>query len=202
VDPSPPFCPPPDCAYQGQVGRGQISANGHPSGGPWRQWPCRAGAGYVLETHGTIVHGQRVAPDLLGWAVGALAEGLGSRAVARVFEVDPNTVLHWRVEGAEPLQAFSQYCLHDVRVTQVQRDERDALLRAITDGEVSEAEAITRLSRAPHGVWVAMDPGTKLLLVIEVGARTLALAQGVGHQVIQVVAPEGVPLVVTDGFKA
>jgi len=29
---------------------------------------------------------------MLVWAVGALAEGLGIRAVARVFEVDPNTV--------------------------------------------------------------------------------------------------------------
>jgi hypothetical protein len=38
-----------------------------------------------------------VAPEKLVWAVGALAEGLGIRAVARVFEVDPNTVLQWAV---------------------------------------------------------------------------------------------------------
>jgi hypothetical protein len=36
-----------------------------------------------------------------------------------VFEVDPNTVLQWLVEAAEQLQAFSQYFLHDVRITQV-----------------------------------------------------------------------------------
>ena len=63
----------------------------------------------MLETHGTLLHGKRVAPDVLVWAVGALAEGLGIRAVARVFEVDPNTVLQWLVEAAEQLQAFSQY---------------------------------------------------------------------------------------------
>ena len=40
--------------------------------------------------------------------------------MARVFEVDPNTVLAWLVEGAEYAAAFSQYGLHDVRVTQVQ----------------------------------------------------------------------------------
>jgi transposase-like protein len=39
------------------------------------------------------------------WAVGALAEGLGIRAVARVFEVDPNTVLQWLVEAADHLKA-------------------------------------------------------------------------------------------------
>jgi transposase-like protein len=48
---------------------------------------------YLLETHGTPFHGKRVSPDLLVWAGGALAEGLGIRAVARVFAVDPNTVL-------------------------------------------------------------------------------------------------------------
>jgi transposase-like protein len=48
---------------------------------------------YLLETHGTPFHGKRVSPDLLVWAGGALAEGLGIRAVARVFAVGPNTVL-------------------------------------------------------------------------------------------------------------
>jgi hypothetical protein len=41
--------------------------------------------------------------------VGALAEGLGIRAVARVFEVDPNTVLQWLVEVADHAMAFSRY---------------------------------------------------------------------------------------------
>jgi len=104
-----------------------------------------------------------VAPNLLVWAVGALAEGLGIRAVARVFEVDPNTVLQWLVEAADHLKAFSQYFLHDVRVTQVQLDELFALLSAVKGGELSETEAIARLSRSPHWVWVAMDPITKLL---------------------------------------
>src|SRR5207302_1521713 len=107
---------------------------------------ARAVGGYFQETHGTPLHGKRVAPDLLVWAVGALAEGLGIRAVARVFEVDPNTVLQWLVEVADHLKAFSQYFLHDVRVTQVQLDELFALLSAVKDGEMSEVEAITRLS--------------------------------------------------------
>jgi len=147
------------------------------------------------------LHGKRVAPDLLVWAVGALAEGLGIRAVARVFEVDPNTVLQWLVEVADHATAFSRYFLHDVRVTQVQLDELFALLSAVQAGEVSEAKAITRLSRSPHWVWTAMDPVTKLLLTIDVGDRTLAMAQGVVHQVVQVLAPGCVPLFLTDGFK-
>src|SRR5713101_131145 len=201
VDTSQHFCPHPTCAYRGWVGLGNLSANGHPSGGPWRQFYCTACEGYFQETHGTPLHGKRVAPDVLVWAVGALAEGLGIRAVARVFEVDPNTVLQWLVEVADHATAFSRYFLHDVRVTQVQLDELFALLSAVQAGEVSEAEAITRLSRSPHWVWAALDPVTKLLLTIDVGDRTLAMAQRVVHQVAQVLAPSCVPLFLTDGLK-
>ena len=133
--------------------------------------------------------------------MGALAEGLGIRAVARVFEVDPHTVLAWLVEVADHAAAFSQYFLHDVRVTQVQLDELFALLSAVKMGEVSAAEAVERLSRSPRWVWVALDPVTKLLLTVDVGNRTLAMAQRVVHQVVQVLAPGCVPLFLTDGFK-
>jgi hypothetical protein len=50
--------------------------------------------------------------EKLVWAVGALAEGLGIRAVARVFEVDPNTVLAWLVAVADHAAAFSRHFLH------------------------------------------------------------------------------------------
>ena len=195
------FCPNPDCDYYGQVGCGNLHANGHPSSGPWRQWHCVKCGVYFLETHGTLFYRKHVSPDLLVWAVGALAEGLGIRAVARVFEVDPNTVLAWLVDAADHLKAFSQYFLHEVRVTQVQLDELYALLSAVKDGEISEAKAVGRLSRSPHWVWVAIDPVTKLLLVIDVGDRTLGMTQCVVHQVARVLAPGCVPLFLTDGFR-
>src|SRR5215467_11148439 len=114
--------------YYGWLGRGNIRANGHPGGTPWRQFQCGSCQGYFQETHGTPLHGKQVSSDLFVWAVGALAEGLGIRAVARVFAVDPNTVRHWLASAADHLQAFSRYFLHDVRVTQVQLDELIALL--------------------------------------------------------------------------
>src|SRR6266853_1075677 len=114
--------------------------------------------GIPAATHGTLFHGKRVTPDLLVWAVGALAEGLGIRAVARVFEVDPNTVLHWLVEAAEQFRAFSASFLCDVHVRQLQLDELSAVLREVKSGEISEDEAIKRLERSPYWGWSAMDP--------------------------------------------
>jgi IS1 family transposase len=132
--------------------------------------------------------------------VGALAEGLGIRAVARVFEVDPHTVLAWLLEVADHAAAFSRYVVHDVRVTQVPLDERFARLGAVKAGEVSKTQVLKRLSRSPQWVWGAIDPVSKLLLTIDAGDRTLAMAQRVVHRGVQVLAPGCTPLCLTDGF--
>jgi len=84
VDTTGHFCPHATCAYHGRVGFGNIRANGHPTGRRWRQRVCLGCRRYFLETHGTPFHGKQVDPDTLVWAIAALAEGLGIRAVARV----------------------------------------------------------------------------------------------------------------------
>jgi IS1 family transposase/transposase-like protein len=195
------FCPHLNCDYCGWLGLNNLRANGHPSGGQWRQFHCTSCDGYFPEHHGTIFHGKQAAVELIVHVLACLAEGLGIRATARVFEVDPNTVLGWLVEAAEQLKAFAHYFLCEVHVHQVQLDELYAVLSAVKDGELSEDEAIKRLSRSPQWVWVAIDPVSKLLLAIDVGQRTLAMAQRVVHQVVQVLAPGCVPLFLTDGFK-
>jgi IS1 family transposase len=201
VDTSQHFCPHAGCDYWGWLGLGNLRANGHPNGGPWRQFHCTSCGGYFLETHGTIFHGKQASVELIVRVLACLAEGLGIRATARVFEVAPKTVLHWLVEAAERLRAFSAYFLCEVHVNQVQLDELYAVLRDLKASEISEDEAIKRLERSPYWVWTAMDPESKLLLVIDVGTRTLEMAQRVVHQVVQVLAPDCVPLCLTDGFR-
>src|SRR5437899_563217 len=185
VDTSQHFCPHVGCDFWGWLGLGNLRANGHPSGGPWRQFHCTSCQGYFLETHGTIFHGKQVAVELIVRVLACLAEGLGIRATARVFEVAPNTVLQWLVEAAEQLQL----------------DELYAVLRDLKAGEINNDEAIRRLERSPYWAWTVMDPKSKLLVVVDVGCRTLAMAQLVVHQVTQVLAPGCVPLFLTDGLK-
>src|SRR5882724_2330114 len=97
--------------------------------------------------------------------------------------------------------AFSAYFLCDLHLEQLQLDELYAVLRELKDGNLSEDEAIARLERSPYWVWTAMDPQSKLLLVVDVGTRTLAMAQRVLHRLVQVLAPGCVPLFLTDGFN-
>jgi hypothetical protein len=111
------------------------------------------------------------------------------------------SALQWLVEAAEQMRDFSPHVLHDVRVRQMQMDELFALLRAFQAGAVSEAEAIECLEHSPQWVWGAKDPKSKLLLTIDIGSRTLAMAQRFVHYMAQVLAPDCAPLFLTDGFR-
>ncbi len=153
IDTSQHFCPHAGCDYQGWLGLGNLRANGHPSGGPWRQFHGTSCNGYFLETDGTIFHGKQATVELIVRVLACLAEGLGIRATARVFEVAPHTVLQWLSEAAEQLRAFCAYFLCDLHLEQLQLDELYAVLRALKAGEISEDEAIKGLERSPHWVW-------------------------------------------------
>jgi len=65
VDTSMHFWPHTDCDYRGGLGLNNLHANGHPSGGPWRQLQCTACDGYFPEPHGTILHGKQAAVELI-----------------------------------------------------------------------------------------------------------------------------------------
>jgi IS1 family transposase len=199
VDTSGHFCPDQDCAYHGWLGRGNIRSNGHPGGQTWRQLQCVSCEGYFSETTGTMFHGKRSSPDLIVRVIACLAEGLGIRGTARVFEIDPNSVLQWLVEATEQLQAFSAYFLPDLHLNQVQLDELYATLSAVRDGERSEADAIERLSTSPLWVWTAIEPESKLMVGLHVGDRGLAMAQAMLHQITQRLAPGCLPLFLSDG---
>ena len=196
------FCPHAGCAYRGWLGLGNLRANGHPSGGPWRQFHCTACEGYFLET----------SRHDLSWQAGAsrAASCASWRAWPRAWVSVPRRgssrsirtpCCSWLVEAAEQLRAFSAYFLCDLHVEQLQLDELYAVLRGLKAGAISDDEAIKRLERSPYWVWTAINPKSKLLLVVDVGNRTLAMAQRVVHQVTQMLAPGCVPLFLTDGLK-
>jgi IS1 family transposase len=157
---------------------------------------------YFLETHGTLLYRKRGPAERIVHAVAALAEGLGIRAVARVFAVDPPTVQAWLSEAADQLEAFSHHLLRDVHVNHVQLDELCAWVSKIKMGHVRATETNEPSPRSPAWVWVAMEPVSKLLLALAVGERTLAMAQRLVHRVMQVMAPGCLPLFLTDGLQA
>src|SRR5215813_11476986 len=111
-----------------------------PMAGPGANASAPRARGMSTEHCGTIFHGKQVAVDRIVHVLACLAEGLGIRATARVFEVAPNTVLHWLGEAAEQLRAFSASFLGDLHLEQLQLDELYAALREFKAGEISDAE--------------------------------------------------------------
>jgi hypothetical protein len=201
IDTSMHFCPHPECDYRGWLGLNNLRANGHPGGGPWRQFHCTACDGFFPEHHGTMFHGKQAEVDLIVRVLACLAEGLGIRATARVFEVEANTVLHWLVEAAEQLHALSAYFLGQLHLEQLQLDALYAVSRDLKAGEISTANALERLEPSRPWVWTAIDPVSKVLLAMEVGPRTVEMAQRVVHHIVSVLAPGCVPAWFSNGFK-
>jgi hypothetical protein len=75
------------------------------------------------------------------------------------------------------------------------------VIRDLKAEAISADDALERLEPSRPWVWTAMDPVSKLLLVVEVGPRTLAMTQRVVHHVVGVLAPGCVPAWLSDGFK-
>lgn len=194
------YCPNRSCRYYGWLGLGNIVANGHPNSGRWRQLECTVCGKTCLETVGMPFYRCSTPVETIVRALTALAEGMGIRKVARVFRVDPNTVLTWLIQASRHIEAVSRYMLHDLHLSQVQMDELCALLSQVqTDPEAAEA-ILTRWQRRHRRfwLWAAIDPLNKLLLAVVVGDRSLATAQMLVHAVVQVLATGGVPLFVSD----
>jgi IS1 family transposase/transposase-like protein len=187
------FCPEKECGYYGWLDRGNIISNGHPSGGRWRQLRCVVCGKHFQETIGTIFYGSSVAAEDIMRAIALLSEGVSPRKIARVFKVDKDTVLSWLVEAAKHSETVIGYMVHNLELTQVQMDELYALLSEMRE----EGE-----KRGQCWVWAAIDPISKLLLAIEVGDRSLNMAQRLVHGVVSVLAPGVVPMFLTDQLAA
>ena len=170
-----PVLPPPPLCLLWPGGYGNLQANASQTWAPGPPMACTACQGYFLETHGTSLYSKRVGPRnwcgpwrrwRKGWASGC---GPGVRSGPQ-YGADVGGRSHRPAPGL--LAALSARRA----VTQVQLDELYALLRAVRDGEVSEATALTRLARSLAGSgWRLIR--SQLLLAWTSGDRTLAMAQ-------------------------
>jgi len=110
-----------------------------------------------------------------------LAEGLGIRATARVFEVDPNTVLHCGQRPPSQLRAFTSYFLCDMPVRQLHLTALCRVARASNEGESATIKRIKRLERSAIGCGRPSIRRASCCWRLS-GPRTLTMAQRVVHQ--------------------
>lgn len=190
------YCPNRSCDYYGWLGLGNIRSNGHPGGSRWRQLECVVCGSYFMETVNTIFYCKKSPPELIWQVLKALAEGLGIRATARVFDLHPNTVDSWLRQAADHMTAVTHYLMQNLEVSQVQMDELWALLGR------QDVDDKGQKQRAKRWVWTAIDPESKLWLAYVIGDRSQALAQRLVHAVVEILTPGCLPLFISDQWSA
>ena len=103
----------------------------------------------------------------------ALAEGLDPSAAERVFGYRQATITTWLTRAGKHAELFHQRCFRNLHLPHLQLDERRTRLRS--------AKQILWL-------WLAIDPLTKIIPVLELGPRTQHMAHLFIHSLRQSLA--------------
>jgi transposase-like protein/IS1 family transposase len=116
----------------------------------------------------------------------ALAEGLDTSAAERIFGYRQATISTWLLRAGEHAQALHERCFRNLHIPHLQLDELRTRLRS--------ANKILWL-------WLAIDPRTKILPVLQFGPRTQHMAHLFIHSLRLRVAPGCLPLFTSDGLN-
>src|SRR2546421_1505580 len=116
----------------------------------------------------------------------ALAEGLDPSAAERVFGYRQTTITTWLTRAGQHAQTLHERYFRHLWLPHLQLDELRTRLR--------NAKQILWL-------WLAIDPLTKLLPVLELGPRTQTMAHRLIHALHQRLAPGCIPLFTSDGLN-
>ena len=115
------LCPNQECAHYGHSGK-HIVKNGRTRQGRQR-YVCKGCGRIFSATQGTPFYGLRMDWVEVLEALAMLAERNSIAAVARVKEVQPDTVANWLRKVGPHAQALEEMLLQDFGVSQVQLDE-------------------------------------------------------------------------------
>jgi IS1 family transposase/transposase-like protein len=116
----------------------------------------------------------------------ALAEGLDASAAERVFGFRQATITHWVA-----LAGVHAQCLHERRFRRLQ----------IPHLQLDELRTRLRSATSVLWLWLAIDPQTKVLPVLQLGPRTQNMAHRLIHSLRQALAPGCLPLFTSDGLN-
>jgi len=116
----------------------------------------------------------------------ALAEGLDLSAAERVFGYRQATITTWLSRAGQHAHTLHERSFCHLHLPHLQLDELRTRLRC--------AKQILWL-------WLAIDPLTKILPVLQLGPRTQNMAHTVIHTLRQVLVPGCIPLFTSDGLN-
>jgi transposase-like protein/IS1 family transposase len=122
----------------------------------------------------------------IGLVLSALAEGLDSSATERVFGYRQATITTWLSRAGEHAETLHERFFRDLQIPHLQLDELRTRLRSATQ---------------VLWLWLAIDPCTKLIPVLNLGPRTQKTAHLLIHTLRQLLALGCLPLFTSDGLN-
>jgi IS1 family transposase len=122
----------------------------------------------------------------VGEVLSALAQGLDVSSAVRVFGHRHATITTWLTRAGEHSTLVHDHWFHNLQLPHLQLDEVRTRLRSRT---------------RVLWLWLVMDPITKIIPVLHLGSRTQATANIVVHDVQQRLAPDCLPVFMSDGLR-
>jgi IS1 family transposase/transposase-like protein len=116
----------------------------------------------------------------------ALAEGLDPSEAPRVFGYRQPTITTWLSRAGEHAQTLHERSFRALQLPHLQLDELRTRLRSSTP---------------VLWLWLAIDPLTKILPVLQLGPRTQTTAHQLIHSLRESLAPGCLPLFTSDGLN-
>ncbi len=182
-------CPNHHCQYFGMTEaaiHALVGDGRHGRAEPIQTFRCQACHTTFSARHDTPLYRLKTPSHQIGMVLTALAEGLDPSAAERVFGYRQVTITTWLTRAGLHAQRLHERSFCHLHLPHVQLDELRTRLRCATQ---------------VLWLWLAIDPRTKLLPVLQLGPRTQHVAHLLIHSLRQVLAPGCLPLFTSDGLN-
>ena len=147
---------------------------------------CQACGTTFTSRRDTPLYRLRTPSTRVAEVLSALAEGLTVAAAVRVFGHSEGTIATWLTRAGMHSAALHDRWFHRLSLPHLQLDELRTRLR-------DRAQVLW--------LWVVIDPLTKLIPVLHLGARTQQAAHAVVHDLRHHLAPGCLPVFTSDGLN-
>jgi IS1 family transposase len=182
-------CPNQKCAYFGITDASVHALVGdgkHGHGERIQTFRCQACRTTFSARRDTALYRLKTASHQVALVLSALAEGLDASAAERIFGYRQATITSWLTRAGRHAESLHERCFRNLHLPHLQLDELRTRLRCATQ---------------VLWLWLAIDPLTKIVPVLQLGPRTQHMAHVLIHSLRESLAPGCLPLFTSDGLN-
>jgi IS1 family transposase len=182
-------CPNPQCRYFGNTDvqiHALVGDGKHGQAEQIQTLRCQACRTTFTSRRNTPLYRLKTPSQQVAVVLSALAEGLDPSAASRIFGFRQATITTWLTRAGSHAQALHECSFRHLWLPHLQLDELRTRLRS---------------SQQVQWLWLAIDPLTKMIPVLQLGPRTQNMAHRLIHTLRQSLVPGCIPLFTSDGLN-